>query len=386
VIDTRGSTDENDNAAVSTTSISITEDTGESNSDFVTSTGGKVDEVLSFTGTLEPDFTKNGGKVLVQIVDSEGKVKSSAYVEPDKDSWTYDNRVVLADGQYLAKTILIDHVGNMISATDQAFYIDTIKPNFDEKGDKVTDDTQKTVTYKQGYSFGMTEYGSYKFGDGEYVKYTGGGFDLGSQKTYDAGAFRLEFKDQAGNSTVVTNSSYKWIFNDAPKFINLGVNDIGYLGPKKFDGSQAVGSMGILTIDSNTFDMASLYDSIPEINKQVVANHIVLSDANKNVELTLSLGDVLALGVTNSFSVNSSPTLPHKGKIQMLIDGQDGDKINLDGMVGVENFVWTKPGEAGTSNGAITIGNGNYNVYTHNDLGIVLFINSNIQKTDITVL
>jgi hypothetical protein len=137
-----------------------------------------------------------------------------------------------------------------------------------------------------------------------------------------------------------------------------------------------LGSIGKFDISSN-FDMASLYDGIDAIADQAAANHIALSNAS-DVTLTLSMGDVLALGVTNSFSVADVSGAKHKGQIQMRIDGQTGDALNLDGLVNGLNLTWN--GGQASSNVPLSSGSEQYNVYTNAALGLALFVD-----TDITV-
>jgi hypothetical protein len=119
------------------------------------------------------------------------------------------------------------------------------------------------------------------------------------------------------------------------------------------------------------FDMASLYDGISAVADQGAASHVVLSDT-KDVVLTLSMGDVLALGVTNSFSFDEL----YKGQIQMRIDGQAGDALNLDGLVNSLNLAWN--GGQTSFNGPLTLGLEQYNVYSNVALGLALFVDTSI--------
>jgi hypothetical protein len=86
------------------------------------------------------------------------------------------------------------------------------------------------------------------------------------------------------------------------------------------------------------------------------------------------MGDVLALGVTNSFSVDANSL--HKGQIQMLVDGQSGDTLNLDGLVNGLNLTWI--GGQASSNVPLTLGSEQYNVYTNAALGLALFVDTSI--------
>jgi hypothetical protein len=177
----------------------------------------------------------------------------------------------------------------------------------------------------------------------------------------------LDFWDQAGNITTIENTGQTWKFGSP-----VANPTQGSLVKKDFTGLQAVGPVGEYVVLSD-FDMASLYDGISAVADQGAASHVVLSDT-KDVVLTLSMGDVLALGVTNSFSFDAL----HKGQIQMRIDGQTGDTLNLDGLVNGLNLTWI--GGQASSNVPLTSGFEQYNVYTNTALGLALFVD-----TDITV-
>jgi hypothetical protein len=395
VIDTKGPTDGTDlNSGLKISAISISNDTaanGGSNNDFVTSDGGNKDksaivnddDKLTFTGTLSDSFAKNGGKVLVQIVDKDGKIKSSAYVEPKptEKTWTYEHSGELTEGQYVAKAILLDHVGNIISAKDQSFLIDITSAGWTPTGHTNTGTPVNTVNYNN-YSFSMTENGTYKFGSDVIRSYTGGTLIFNAaNKTFAKGEFVLDFWDQAGNLTKITNTNESWIFSSPLNPVTLGPNDSGYLAEKSFNGTQTLGAVGKLDVGGN-FDMASLYDGIETLAnpEKAASNHVVLSNIS-GVTLDVSMGDVLALGVTNSFSIASvNGGAQHKDQIQMRIDGQADDKLNLDGLVNGLNLPWVK------STTAFPLDNGpeRYDVYTHDGLGIALFVNTQIK--DITVL
>jgi hypothetical protein len=387
VIDTNGPTDGTDaNSGLKTTTIGLSIDTAAkdaTNADFVTSDGANKDgisntedDTLTFTGQLNKQFIQNGGKVLVKITDLAGHIVSSAYVEPQTESantWSYKHLGPLIEGQYVVKAILVDHVGNMVSATDQAFLVDKTIAAWNPEGVTNTGSpTVHTVNYNN-YSFSVNEYGTYQFNSGSVKTYTGGKLDFDAAgKTYESGSFKLDFWDQAGNLTSITNTDQKWIFGAADTPLSLGSTDPGYLGPKNFTGMDTLGSIGKLEIASN-FDMASLYDGIASVADQAAANHIAMSNTT-NVTLTLSMGDVLALGVTNSFSVDANSL--HKGQIQMLVDGQSGDTLNLDGLVNGLNLTWI--GGQASSNVPLTLGSEQYNVYTNAALGLALFVDTSI--------
>jgi hypothetical protein len=70
--------------------------------------------------------------------------------------------------------------------------------------------------------------------------------------------------------------------------------------------------------------------------------------------------------VKNSFSNASA----HKGHLQMRIDGDANDKVVLDDLVGTTDYNWY------TNNSNVTLDGQNYLVYTHEGLGLSLFVNN----------
>lgn len=386
VIDTKGPTDIADpNSVLKISAIGISNDTaakGSSNNDFVTSDGGNKDkssvvnedDKLTFNGTLSAGFTKNGGKVLVQIVGMDGKIESSAYVEPTGVNWTYEHIGALAEGQYVAKTILFDPVGNMISAKDQSFLVDIKSAIYKNIGQstQLSENIEKMEFGEQINNNFIYQYGTYKY-ENMVGEYFGGNLNLGIQNGtfFGKGTFKMTFWDQAGNQTDVMNDK-DWTFNNSD-VVSLTATSDGAAVPKDFKGGQIVGAVGKIEISSD-FDMASLYDGIDSVADQAAANQVVLSNAD--VTLTLSMGDILALGVTNSFSISDVVNAKHKGQIQMRIDGQTGDKLNLDGLVNGLDLKWV--GGQTSTNIPLDIDLEKYNVYTNAELGIALFVDQQI--------
>jgi hypothetical protein len=83
--------------------------------------------------------------------------------------------------------------------------------------------------------------------------------------------------------------------------------------------------------------------------------------------LTISMGDVLSLGVANSFTSS--------GRLQMRIDGDVGDRVLLDSFVGSSKaLLWSTPLEQ-------SLGSGQYAVYSNAELGLDLFIQRGIVTT-----
>jgi hypothetical protein len=215
------------------------------------------------------------------------------------------------------------------------------------------------------------------FSGDELEDYFGGNLNLGilNGTTFLKGSFKMTFWDQAGNQTDIVNDK-DWTFNNASS-ASLTATSAGASLPKDFKGVQIIGSVGKFDVSGN-FDMATLYDGIETLAnpEKAASNHVVLSTSS-DVTLTLSMGDVLALGVTNSFSISDVDNAKHKGQIQMRIDGQTGDKLNLDGLVNSLDLKWT--GGQTSTNVPLDIGLEKYNVYTNSDLGIALFVDQQIE-------
>jgi hypothetical protein len=375
VIDTNGPKDAADsNSSLKTSKILISEDT--SDNGFVTQDGGNKDNIsnndddkLNFRGELNQVFSPNGGKVLIKIVDNSGVIKSSAFVDPEDKGWSYQHIGALAEGQYVAKTILMDVVGNIIGSKDQSFFVDISNLAWSIPEYSLNTSSSPNILTFNNYSFGQNEYGFYKLGDGKWIEYTGGPMDLGipNGTRFEPGKFNLSFKDQAGNVDTISNKDRIYIFEnpatsstEAPKY-----------EAKDFTGKKTLGSVGKLTLQSD-LDMASLYDGIDSLKDQGAANHLVMGSEVQNFTLKISLDDVLTLGVTNSFSIGDA----HKGKIQMLIDGQAGDEVVLAGLNGSSGMTWNKLGELG-------LFDQQYVAYTNDQLGTVVFIDTDIKVVNV---
>jgi hypothetical protein len=112
--------------------------------------------------------------------------------------------------------------------------------------------------------------------------------------------------------------------------------------------------------------MASLYDGIPAMGDLAAVNHVDITKGTHVLKLTM--GDVLDLGVKNSFTTATA----HKDHLQMRIDGDAADTVNLDDLVGTTDLDWTK------NNSAVTLGDKDYAAYTNDALGLSLFVQTGI--------
>lgn len=105
--------DANQAAAVQITAMS--DDTGYSATDFITS-----DNTLVFDGTLSPFVADGQNWVELHLLDQSGAVIASQYVQPSNNNgawrWSWDNTAqALADGAYKLTAQLVDPAGNPVS-------------------------------------------------------------------------------------------------------------------------------------------------------------------------------------------------------------------------------------------------------------------------------
>ncbi|WP_026441344.1 BapA/Bap/LapF family large adhesin [Acinetobacter baylyi] len=196
--------------------VSITQDTGSSSSDFVTSDNTLVFN-LSTTGTLA-----TGEYVQISL---DGGTTWVNAVKGSDNSWSYDNTgKTLADGSYSIETRVVDAAGNTGTASTQVIVVDTQSPSatavtaddlYDDVGaiqgtisnspDSLTDDTRPTYSGTADAS-------------------------VATVKVYDNGAY-------LGSATVGTDG--KWSFTPATpigagshSFTASGVDAAGNEGPQ----------------------------------------------------------------------------------------------------------------------------------------------------------
>jgi len=355
------------NASLKMMPVTFADDTGVSSTDYLTN-----DRLLTFKGGFDKDFVNNGDRVLVQVFGSDGLVISPQYVLPSGKTWEFENLTELGSDAkaitYTVKSVLVDAAGNTLQATDQSFIIDRSVSIFDGSGAKKEAGLWTYSTIK----FSSDEQGTYKYTGGTGVKsYTGGLFDLKDLegKTFEKGAFSLEFTDWAGNTFVIKNDDVRMDFSKATMATPDSTTPVQLPIPG-FSNNQLIGSIGKLTVgrdDPKDLDMASLYDGISDLGNVAAINHVDLSQGDHTLKLTM--GDVLDLGVKNSFSNATA----HKGHLQMRIDGNAGDTVVLDDLVGTVDYDWN------TNNSLVTLDGQLYRAYTHEGLGLSLFIHQNVQ-------
>lgn len=355
------------NASLKMLPVTFEDDTGVSKTDYLTN-----DRFLTFKGGFDKDFVDNGDRVLVQVFGVNGLVISPQYVLPVGKTWSFENLTELgADAQsitYTVKSVLVDAAGNTLQATDQSFVIDRSVSIFDGSGAKKEAGLWTYSTIK----FSSDEQGFYKYSGGTGVKsYAGGLFDLKDLegKTFEKGAFSLEFTDWAGNTYTIKNDDVRMDFSKATMAPADPSLPAQWPTPG-FSGNQLIGSVGKLTLgtaDPKDLDMASLYDGISDLGNVGAINHVDLTKGDHALKLTM--GDVLDLGVKNSFSNASA----HVGRLQMRIDGDARDSLVLDDLVGTIDYDWN------SNNSFLTLDGQNYKVFTHDGLGLSLFVHQSIQ-------
>lgn len=348
---------------------SIDQDSGSSNSDFLTNV-----QKLSFKGKIDNYATDFNSNVLVQILDISGKVLSIGTTTVNSSGvWAFDNtsKSLGGDGlvtQYILKASMMDAAGNILKSTDHSFVIDLEKPKFALSGNLIQN-------IFLGLKFTASEGGNFVLNNipqdvGEKS------LTLSQSKNYAIGEFNLKFMDLAGNGSV-PNDQLPDGKNASPWDLRNGV-ELDYVpvsGPSTFSGNEVVGSIGkyVLAADVPVYDLADLHANLPKVGDLSVHNQIGLSgfgiipDAPHTLNVTTS--DVLALGVKNSFSTNGSNI--SDGRIQMRIDGGDRDTVNLDDVIGDKNYAWTPQSD-------VKIGTNSYDAYVNLDLNLEVFIQKEI--------
>ena len=187
-------------------------------------------------------------------------------------------------------------------------------------------------------------------------------------KTFEKGAFSLEFTDKAGNIFTIKNDDVRMDFSTAK--MSTDTTSPAVLPAPGFSNNQLLGSIGKLTLDATStkeLDMASLYDGISDLGDVAAINQVDLNKGDHTLKLTM--GDVLDLGVKNSFSNATA----HQGRLQMRIDGDAGDKVVLDDLVGTIDHDWN------ANNSRVTLDGQEYRVFTHEGLGLSLFVQQSVQ-------
>ena len=357
-IDTNANPDTNSQFAIAVTSLD--QDSGASDSDFLTK-----DRALSFKGNIGNSNTGFTGKVLVQVLGTDGVVKSQSYVDPATNgSWSFDNTsrnlgIPDTNTQYVLKASVVDLAGNILKSTDQSFTVDLKLPTFSVDGASFTG--SKVIFNNMQLTPGNAE-----------VAAEAGTFthtQLGSNSAisaFNAGDFSITYTDLAGNSSLPFTNQLRWEFEVGAEITKTTTTSSP--SPSTFDHGELAGSIGkyILAADTVSLDLSALHSSSPQVGDVVAINHISLSGGGSVADaahvLTLTTSDVLALGVKNSFISN--------GHVQMRIDGDAADKVVLDDLLGQSTYAWTQPTVQPLTG---------YHLYSNTDLGLDLLIQQAVE-------
>ena len=343
----------------------LVQDTGSSAHDNLTK-----DRELSFTGNVtssvaNASFHNDTGRVLAEIIDANGQIVAMQYLQPaSTGDWTFDNRgltlgVANQVNTYTLKTAVVDNAGHFMHATSQAFTIDLQAPQVSNPGSTLTAGGFEFTKM----DFTANERGTYFFND---VAQTGNTLDLAGQTHFEVGQFKVVFVATAGNEWTKTNSQV-WDFQ-LTQPISLAAAPAG---PAGFEQAQTVGSVGKYTlVNGQNLDASSLYALTPALQAKGGVNHFVMGDGAQT--LTLSIGDVLELGISNSFA-NS---LAFKDHLQMRVDGDSADRLLLS-----KQWANSTGQSWSADQGQLTLDGQTYNVYRHTDLALDVFVQASVQVT-----
>jgi hypothetical protein len=121
-------------------------------------------------------------------------------------------------------------------------------------------------------------------------------------------------------------------------------------------------------------DLSSLSTLSPALQASGGINHVDMGTGAQT--LTVSIGDVLELGISNSFK-NTTGFIDH---LQMRVDGNSADQLNL-----TKQWANSTAQSWSTTQGQITLdtpnGSQTYNVYNNEALKLDLFVQSGIHVT-----
>ncbi len=355
------------NTAFATQIGPLQTDTGSSGTDFLSN-----DRQLTFTGRVTRSTGTGGfdaatGRVLTEVLDSTGKIVTYKYLTPSElGDWTFDSSSVALGVQgtaasYLLKSYIVDTAGNQMSASSQAFTIDLQVPTVDNAAKVV----QAGAADFTEMSFIADEQGVYFFNG---IAQTTGSLNLNGASHFEPGQFNIRFEDKAGNVWLKSNTQ-AWDFAHLTK--NIALLTTASMDTGAFDAGQLVGSVGKYAMTSNqSLDLSSLHNLTPARDGQGAINHFDMR-GNGAQTLKVSISDVLALGVENSFS-NASAFIDH---LQMRIDGDSVDKLTLSKQWGSAND------QSWLAHGQLTLDGQIYNAYFNQALGLEVFVQSAIAVT-----
>jgi len=251
--------------------------------------------------------------------------------------------------------------GNQMGASSQAFTIDLRTPTVANAAKVVQAGTSDFTEM----SFIADEQGVYSFNG---ITQTTGSLNLNGKSHFEPGEFSIRFQDKAGNEWLKTNTQ-AWDFGNLAG--NISLLTTSSIDSGAFEPGKLVGSIGKYALASaQTLDLSSLYTLTPAGDGQGAINHLDMR-GNGAQTLKVSIADVLALGVENSFSYAET----FRDHLQMRIDGDGGDKLTLSKQWGSSND------QSWLAHGQLTLDGQNYNAYFNQALGLEVFVQSAIAVT-----
>ncbi|MGU9932022.1 Ig-like domain-containing protein [Enterobacter asburiae] len=213
-------------AATTITVDSITQDTGLSGSDFITS-----DSQISLKGTLGAALG-SGDHAQISL---DGGV-TWIDVSVSGLSWTYVDGRTLADGDYNYQLRVIDDAGNISATASQVVTIDTVAPDAsktiaidsisDDTGlsgsDFITNDTSLTLHGSLGAELGAGEFVQVSMDGGStwvYATVSGTHWSYSDTRTLTDGShnYQVRVVDQAGNVGATTSQAVT-VDTQAPQY------------------------------------------------------------------------------------------------------------------------------------------------------------------------
>lgn len=341
-------------------------DTGSSSTDFLSS-----DRELTITGKVKRTtgsggFDTDTGQILTEVIDGAGKIVTCKYLTPtDTGDWTFDSSAVPlgvpgALTSYVLKSYIVDKAGNQLNATSQAFTIDLRIPT-----------VKNAATVSQAGGFDFTEMSFVADEQGVYffngVVQNTGTLSLNGATHFEPGQFNIRFEDKSGNVWLSSNSQ-AWDFVHLTK--NISLLSTASIDSGAFDAGQLVGSIGKYVMNEQALDLSSLHELTAARDGQGAMNHIDMRGHGAQT-LKVSIADVLALGVGNSFSNAAT----YVGHLQMRIDGDNVDKLTLSKQWGSSND------QSWLAHGQLTLDGQSYNAYLYQSLALELFVQSTIAVT-----
>lgn len=334
----------------------LSQDTGSLNNDFLTK-----ERALQFSGEVE-GFDAKEQKILFQVLKTNGIVVAMAYVMPNAEGqWVFDNRglelgEVNQTTAYLVKTSVVDLAGRILGSTSQSLVVDKENPVLTYTSAPNSEGTSGQQNFTS-ISFNATEKGRFTFGPST--------LDANSvildRASFAAGELSLGFTDLAGNpAPTLTNTGQIWTFQDRTAVLTQGASAGDFI--------TLTGPVGLFTLgqSADQLDLSSLYDASPRVGKVAAINQVSATGGGADV-ISVSMEDVLALGVKNSFTAT--------GHLQVRVDGDASDRVLLDNKLGTSTqFAWSAPS-------TVTLTAQPYSLYVNTDLGLDLFIQQSLEVT-----